>query len=128
MANPIVWSDDQYKQFEEMCRIQCTIDEVCLVMDVSDKTLNRLLKERYKEGFSAVFKKFASGGKMSLRRMQYKQAMNGNVTMLIWLGKQYLGQADKQELTGSDGGALRIDAMSTAIKQVYGNGSDSQSG
>jgi hypothetical protein len=23
--------------------------------------------------------------------------MNGNVTMQIWLGKQYLGQSDKQE-------------------------------
>ena len=25
-------------------------------------------------------------------------AMNGNVTMLIWLGKQHLGQRDKQEM------------------------------
>jgi hypothetical protein len=27
-------------------------------------------------------------------------ALQGNVTMLIWLGKQYLGQADKQTVSG----------------------------
>ena len=39
-------------------------------------------------------------GKASLRRMQYGAANKGNVTMQIWLGKQYLGQNDKQEITG----------------------------
>lgn len=35
--------------------------------------------------------------KISLRRQQIEAAKGGNVTMLIWLGKQLLGQADKQE-------------------------------
>ena len=30
--------------------------------------------------------------------MQWKAADKGNVTMLIWLGKQVLGQAEKQEV------------------------------
>lgn len=30
--------------------------------------------------------------RMRLRRAQLRLAMDGNVTMLIWLGKQYLGQ------------------------------------
>ena len=29
--------------------------------------------------------------------MQFKKANDGNVSMLIWLGKQYLGQTDKVE-------------------------------
>ena len=37
-------------------------------------------------------------GKMRLRQMQWKAAEGGNVSMLIWLGKQVLGQSDKQEL------------------------------
>jgi hypothetical protein len=45
-------------------------------------------------------------GRMSLRRLQWKKAQEGNTTMLIWLGKQYLGQSDKQELTGKDGKSL----------------------
>jgi hypothetical protein len=36
-------------------------------------------------------------GKTSLRRVQYTKAMEGNIGMLIWLGKQYLGQAEKRE-------------------------------
>lgn len=35
---------------------------------------------------------------MSLRRMQYRAACAGDRTILIWLGKQYLGQRDKQDL------------------------------
>lgn len=32
---------------------------------------------------------------MSLRRQQIALAEKGNATMLIWLGKQLLGQSDK---------------------------------
>ena len=38
-------------------------------------------------------------GFVSLRRKQYELAMAGNATMLIFLGKQYLGQSDKREVT-----------------------------
>ena len=36
--------------------------------------------------------------KIALRKKQIEMAMDGNVQMLIWLGKQYLGQQDKQEV------------------------------
>jgi hypothetical protein len=36
--------------------------------------------------------------KISLRRQQIEAAKGGNITMLIWLGKQMLGQADKAEV------------------------------
>ncbi len=38
--------------------------------------------------------------KKRLRKKQIETAMKGNATMLIWLGKQYLNQSDKQEHTG----------------------------
>ncbi len=34
---------------------------------------------------------------MSLRRRQYSAAMDGNSTMLIWLGKQWLGQKEPEK-------------------------------
>ena len=37
-------------------------------------------------------------GKSRLRDYQLAAAQNGNVTMLIWLGKQYLGQKDIQDV------------------------------
>ena len=91
-----------------MCSIQCTESEICSVMNLSDKTLNRLLRKHYGVTFSECFKKFSASGIISLRRKQFEVANNGSVPMLIWLGKQYLDQKDKQEVTGADGGAIVV--------------------
>lgn len=42
--------------------------------------------------------------------MQFKAAEGGNATMLIWLGKQYLGQSDKtqQEISGPEGKPVQV--------------------
>lgn len=37
-----------------------------------------------------------------LRKAQLRTALDGNPTMLIWLGKQYLGQRDLQEVAIED--------------------------
>lgn len=36
--------------------------------------------------------------RINLLKKQYDVAMNGNVAMLIWLGKQHLGQSEKQQI------------------------------
>lgn len=84
------------KQFESLCAIQCTEEEICAVLDVSDKTLARWCRDTYKMKFSEVFREKRAGGKASLRKSQWALAQT-NPTMAIWLGKQYLGQKDKQE-------------------------------
>ena len=35
--------------------------------------------------------------KIDLKKKQWEVAMDGNVQMLIWLGKQYLGQQDSPD-------------------------------
>ena len=82
------------KQFESLCAIQCTKEEICNVLDVTEKTLNNWCKETYGEGFSLVFSKKRALGKASLRRNQWKLAEKGNSTMQIWLGKQILKQSE----------------------------------
>jgi hypothetical protein len=47
--------------------------------------------------FADVLRKKRSSMRLRLRRAQIRMAMEGNVTMLIWLGKQYLGQSDRPE-------------------------------
>ena len=85
------------EHFEGMCKIQCTKDEMCGIFQVHEETLTKWCHQEYSTGFSDIFKKLSSTGKMSLRRQQFKSAENGNVTMQIWLGKQWLGQTDKVE-------------------------------
>lgn len=90
------------KQFETLCGIQCTENEICAVLGVTDKTLNTWCRRTYKMTFSDIFAQKRDYGKASLRRMQYKLAESGNATMLIWLGRQWLGQAEKQSKPDDD--------------------------
>ena len=80
-------------QFEKLCGIQCTLEEICGWFDVTDKTLDRWCKETYGESFSAVFDKKREAGKISLRRSQWRLAEK-SAAMAIFLGKNYLGQKD----------------------------------
>jgi hypothetical protein len=73
-------------------KIHCTIEEIASFLGVSHDTLNR------SKEFLRIYKKGMHEGKMSLRRMQFKSAEEGNVTSQIWLGKQLLGQRDKQDI------------------------------
>ena len=87
------------KNFESLCQIQCTEEEICQFFSCSEKTLNKWCREKYCANFSQVFREKRGVGKISLRRAQYQAALNGNASLLIWLGKQYLGQ---RENTGTD--------------------------
>jgi DNA-binding CsgD family transcriptional regulator len=53
--------------------------------------------------FSEILTKGRESGKIRLRKKQYNTAMGGNAPLLIWLGKQMLGQTDKHhEQIGMD--------------------------
>lgn len=82
-------------EFEKLCRMQCTEAEISAFFDVSDDTILRWCQRTYKKTFEEVFAEKRAGGKASLRRAQFDLALTGNATMLIWLGKQWLGQCEK---------------------------------
>lgn len=50
--------------------------------------------------FSAELTKGRANLKMSVRRWQLKYAEQGNSALLIWLGKQMLGQTDTVTVSG----------------------------
>ena len=104
---PFILTDEQFKTIEGMARIQCTQDEICDIFEVTDKTLNLALKKHSGVSFSDLIKKNMSHGKASLRRSQWKAADKGVPSVLIWLGKQHLGQKDhvdgQIDLRSSDG-------------------------
>lgn len=81
-----------YNLIEKLAYIQCTQEEIAKILGVSVDTLQR------DDEFCGIYKKGIESGKSSLRRLQWKAAETGNSTMLVWLGKQYLGQRDKQEI------------------------------
>lgn len=89
-----------FERVANMCGIQCTGEEIASVEGVSYDTLVRRIDEEYGLTFAEYYKQHSGKGKASLRRKQFEVATKGkgNVQMLIWLGKQHLGQADKKEI------------------------------
>lgn len=89
MARPTKEPDVDANVMERLAAICCTMTEIAAVTGLSVDTLERR--------FAVPIKRGREVGKATLRREQYRLAMNGNPTMLIWLGKQLLGQSDKTE-------------------------------
>ena len=82
---------------KNLCGIQCTGEEIASVVNVSYDTLALRIKEVYKESFAEYYKKASAGGKASLRRTQFELAKK-SPAMCIWLGKQYLGQREPDNI------------------------------
>ena len=74
-----------------LAKIGCTYSEIAAVVGCSKSTLSDRFRTEIDKGHEEL--------KKSIRRMQLQAANKGNVAMLIWLGKQYLGQRDKSEVS-----------------------------
>lgn len=72
------------KQFENLCGLQCTLEEICGWFDVTDKTLNSWCKRTYHTSFSEVFKKKRGAGKISLRRSQWRLRQRAQAWLFGW--------------------------------------------
>jgi len=93
----------------------CTIEEIAMANGCCRDTIERRFRKEIDEGRAIC--------KTSLRREQFQRAMKGNVVMLIWLGKQYLKQTDKNEVTskGERGGEFTEkdkERMQTLIEKI----------
>ena len=82
ITKKVVFDEDVYK----LAAMGCTDSEIARWFDLSESTL--------KYNFSDIIAKGREQLKQSLRRSQIKLALSGNATMLIWLGKNILGQSE----------------------------------
>ena len=83
--------------FEQLCGLQCTLEEMEAFFNCDHKTIARWCRETYEgKRFSQVFREKRQIGKISLRRKQLRLAER-SAAMAIFLGKNYLGQKDEPE-------------------------------
>ena len=82
------------KQIEQLASFGCTNTEIASFFDVGEHIIRKSYAENIAKG--------RDSGKIRLRQYQWASAKKGNVAMLIWLGKQMLGQTDKQEITTTE--------------------------
>jgi len=78
------------EQVKQLASYGCSNGEIASFFSCDESVIRRR--------FAVNVKKGKNLGKTRLRQKQMAVALNGNVSMLIWLGKQMLGQTDKQDL------------------------------
>ena len=84
-------------QVEALARIGCTQVEIGEIHGVAHSQISRHFAQPYKRGIAKC--------KKSLRRKQIAVANKSKPAMLIWLGKQFLGQKEpKSEHDVTSGG------------------------
>ena len=82
------------EQVMELARLHCTNKEIADFFDVPMTTLT--------DNFRDILTKGRLETKQRLRSAQLKLALNGDRTLLIWLGKNILGQSESPINTDSN--------------------------
>lgn len=82
ITKKVVFDEDVYK----LAAMGCTNNEISRWFGIDENTLTY--------NFSEILGKGREQLKQSLRRAQIRLALSGNATMLIWLGKNILGQQE----------------------------------
>ena len=106
-------------KMEALGRINCTHEEIAAVLGMSVRTFRERLEENPE--LRHLLEKARDEGKASLRRVQWKAALAGDKTMMIWLGKNHLGQKDKQEVEHSGGVGVTISDQGRAFVDRIAN-------
>ena len=97
--------DFDKKQFTDLVALGCKQEEICWwFRDETGKVANIDTLSRWcKREFGVNFQEYSKQNslmalKIQLRRNQFELSKH-SVPMAIWLGKQYLGQTEKQEMS-----------------------------
>jgi hypothetical protein len=100
-----------------------TVDEIAALLGVPRRTLYDRMEQDPE--IQQALDEGRDQGRITLRRLQWQQAEAGNPTMLIWLGKQLLGQRDRHEVeqTGTGAGTqnlvlLHLEAARTVSTEI----------
>ncbi len=75
-----------------LTRLALAAEDIAFALDISVDTLTRAIQRRDGTTFAQYQAKLRATFCMSIRSLQLRSAQRGDIQMLIWLGKQYLGQ------------------------------------
>jgi len=97
-----------WASFDELCSLQFGLEEIARFFGCSERTIERACIRHHKQSFVDCYKKRQAKFRITLRRLQWESAMRGDVTMLIWLGKQVLHQANSGRQYNEPQGILHV--------------------
>jgi len=85
-----IFTDEQLQNIEQMALDNCHVDTIAMALVIPKQTLVRR--------FGTFISQKRAEGRTALRRVQRKQA-EASAAMAIFLGKNELGQTDRQDIT-----------------------------
>jgi len=103
------------REFEKLCHMLCTTGEIAAYFEMCRDTLYDAVKREYCEDFSTIYAEKKKGGRISLRRKQHQLAER-SAAMAIFLGKNYLGQSDKQEIETTS--TVKVEGIEDFIERI----------
>ena len=113
--------DIDEKLVEDAIAIGKTVANVALLVSVAKRTLER--------NCAAAIERGRARRNSSLQEAQYKAAVDkGNVTMMIWLGKQWLNQKDKVDTTVRQGEPDAREMTDDELATIAGRGGNGTAG
>jgi hypothetical protein len=96
---PRVYIDMDLDQVERAASIGCSYEEIAVIVGMARSTFYQRLADN--PDIKDLIDQGKARGKSTLRRLQWQRAQGGSDTMLIWLGKNVLGQTDRTEISGN---------------------------
>lgn len=110
--------DINEEEFEKLCAIQCTVEEIACWFRINKDTVDAWCKRTYGAGFSVVYEQKRKDGFVSVRRGLFQLALKGNLGALIYLSKNYLGMRDKFDVEQTVNHTIPAEAKEKLIEDV----------
>lgn len=101
---------------EQLASCMATQDDIAYATGCSTRSVIRAYQSS--PAFREAVDRGWSKARMSLRQKQLEVALAGNATMLIWLGKQYLSQKDKQEIENKGEISISIQRAMEELRSI----------
>lgn len=105
----------------KLAEIGCTFREMAYFFGLTEDSFTRVRKTYSQVRYT--IERATEQRNINLRRKQYERAMAGDRAMLIWLGKQWLGQKENPDQEQSNNYSLSI-SLADGGTMIAQNGSD----
>ncbi|MGD8305100.1 MAG: hypothetical protein PVF17_00465 [Ignavibacteria bacterium] len=107
-----------WEKVDKLLQAGCFTSEIAAYFGISPDTLYIRCKTDHNMEYSIYSQEKKAKGESLLREAQYKNAMEGNTPMQIWLGKQRLDQRDKPTDLDEDGKKLMRKFMMEMMQEL----------
>jgi transposase-like protein len=108
-----------WKRVDRLLQSHCTGAGIASLLGIHPETFYRKCEEKFNVGFTEYSRLKKTEGKELLRAKQFDIALSGEKSLLIWLGKQYLEQADKLETVVANVEVPEDEVIEAAMRAAF---------